>query len=119
MLIERSGLAVGAVTRAPSEDVGEGLVAATDPPAESVLPRDAPVALLVSTGSSAEAYVMPELLGRDVTSVRRQLEALGFRVLSPEGAGSRGMVVLQQPAPGVRVDHTTVITLQGNGRTPR
>jgi beta-lactam-binding protein with PASTA domain len=119
VLIERTGLSVGAVTRAPREDVGEGLVAATDPPAESVLPRDAPVALLVSTGPAAEAYVMPELLGRDLTVARRQLEAFGFRVLSPEGAGSRGMIVLQQPAPGIRVDRTTAITLQGNGRTPR
>jgi eukaryotic-like serine/threonine-protein kinase len=119
VLIERSGLSVGAVTRAPSQDVGDGLVAATDPPAESVLPRDAPVALLVSTGPAAEAYVMPELLGRDLTVARRQLEAFGFRVLSPEGAGSRGMIVLQQPAPGLRVDRTTVINLQGNGRTPR
>ncbi len=119
VLIERSGLSVGAITRAPSEDVGEGLVAATDPPAESVLPRDAPVALLVSTGTAAETYVMPELLGRDLTVVRRQLEAFGFRVLSPEGAGSRGMIVLQQPAPGIRVDRTTAVTLQGNGRTPR
>jgi eukaryotic-like serine/threonine-protein kinase len=119
VLIERSGLTVGAVTRAPSEDVGEGLVAATDPPAESVLPRDAPVALLVSTGGAAETFVMPELLGRDLVVARRQLEAYGFRVLSPEGVASRGMVVLQQPAPGTRIDRTTVVTVQGNGRTPR
>jgi eukaryotic-like serine/threonine-protein kinase len=117
ILIERTGLAVGGVTRAPSEDVGEGLVVATDPPAESVLPREAPVGLLVSTGSAAESFVMPELLGRDLPTVRRQLEALGFRVLSPEGAGARGMIIVQQPAPGTHVDRGTVVTLQGNGRS--
>jgi len=117
ILIERIGLAVGGVTRASSEDVGEGLVVATDPPAESVLPRQAPVGLLVSTGSAAESFVMPELLGRDLLAVRRQLEALGFRVLSPEGTSARGMIIVQQPAPGSRVDPGTVVTLQGNGRS--
>jgi beta-lactam-binding protein with PASTA domain len=117
ILIERTGLTVGGVTRAPSEDVGEGLVVATDPPAESVLPRSAPVGLLVSTGSAAESFVMPELLGRDLPVARRQLEAQGFRVLSPEGTSSRGMIIVQQPAPGLRVDPGTVVTLQGNGRS--
>ena len=117
ILIERTGLTVGGVTHAPSEDVGEGLVAGTDPPAESVLPREAPVGLLVSTGTAAESFVMPELLGRDLVAARRQLEAFGFRVLSPEGAGARGMVIVQQPAPGSRVDRNTVVTLQGNGRS--
>jgi len=117
ILIERAGLSVGGVTRAPSEEVGDGLVAGTDPPAESVLPRGGPVGLLVSTGSAVESYVMPELLGRDLSSVRRQLEAFGFRVLSPEGGGSRGMVIFQDPAPGTRVDRSAVISLQGTGRS--
>jgi beta-lactam-binding protein with PASTA domain len=117
LLIERTGLAVGGVTRAPSEDVGEGLVVGTDPPAESVLPRGALVGLLVSNGGAAESFVMPELLGRDLPVARRQLEAVGFRVLSPEGVGSRGMIIVQQPAPGTRVDFGTVVTLQGNGRS--
>jgi eukaryotic-like serine/threonine-protein kinase len=117
ILIERSGLTVGGITRAPSDDVGEGLVAGTDPPAENVLPRATPVSLLVSTGGAAASYVMPELLGRDLGAVRHQFEALGFRVLSPAGPGARGMVLSQDPAPGTRVDRGTVITLKGNGRS--
>jgi len=116
ILIERSGLTVGRITRAPSDDVGADLVAGTDPPPETVLPRSTPVSLLVSTGAATESYVMPELLGRDLDAVRRQLEALGFRVVSPAGLGARGMVLLQDPAPGTRVDRGTVITLKGNGR---
>ncbi len=117
ILIERAGLSVGGVTRAPSDDVGEGLVAGTDPPAESVLPREAAVGLLVSTGSAGESFVMPELFGRDLGVTRRQLEAYGFRVIIPEGAGGRGLVIFQTPAPGSRVDRSTVITLQGTGRS--
>lgn len=115
ILVERAGLGAGAITRAPSDEVGEGLVAGTDPPAESVLPRDAPVGLLVSTGSPAESYVMPDLLGRELNGTRRQLEALGFRVLTPEGAGSRGVVIFQDPPAGLRVERGAVITLQGMG----
>jgi serine/threonine-protein kinase len=114
--IERVGLTASGITHAPAEEVGEGLVAGTDPPAESVLPRGAQVGLLVSTGSPDEGFVMPELLGRDLAGARRQLEAFGFRVLSPEGAGGRGMVIYQEPAPGSRVDRSTIITLQGTGR---
>jgi beta-lactam-binding protein with PASTA domain len=118
VLIERAGLTVGDVTRAPSDEVGAGLVAGSDPPAESVLPRSTPVHLLVSTGSAVESYVMPELLGRDVGAVRHRLEALGFRVVSAGGPGARGMVIFQDPAPGTRVDRGTVIRVQGNGRVP-
>jgi beta-lactam-binding protein with PASTA domain len=116
ILIERSGLTVGGITRAPADDVGPGLVAGTDPPAETVLPRATPVSLLVSTGGAVESYVMPEVLGRDLGAVRHQLEALGFHVVSPAGPGARGMVLSQDPAPGTRLDRGTVITLQGNGR---
>ena len=116
--VERAGLTVGGITRAPSEDVGDGLVAGTDPPAESVLGREAALGLLVSNGSATESYVMPELLGRDLPRVRGQLEALGFAVRGPEGVAGRGMVIFQDPAPGIRVDRSVVITLQGNGRSP-
>jgi serine/threonine-protein kinase len=118
ILIERTGLTVSGITRAPSEDVGEGLVAGTDPPAESVLPRGAAVGLLVSSGSAAEDFVMPELLGRNLGTARRQLEALGFRVVVPEDAGGRGMVIVQSPAAGSRVERGAVLSLQGNGRSP-
>ena len=82
-----------------------------------MLSREAAVGLLVSTGSAGESFVMPELLGRDLGLARRQLEAFGFRVLSPEGTSARGMIIVQQPAPGAHVDRGTVVTLQGNGRS--
>ena len=117
LLIERAGLSVGGITRAPSADVGEGLFAGSDPPAESVLPRESAVSLLVSTGTGDESYVMPELLGREVRAVRRQLEAIGFRVVTPEGPGSGGIVIFQNPAPGSRVERGSVVTVQGTGRS--
>ena len=118
-LLERAGLRVGSATRAPSEDVGEGLVAATDPPAESVLPRDTPVSLLISTGGTEESYVMPDVLGHEIGGARRQLESLGFRVFTPPAAPSVGTVVYQEPPPGSRISRVTTILLQATARIIR
>jgi serine/threonine-protein kinase len=119
LLIERAGLQIGGMTHAPSEDVGEGLVAASDPPAESVLPRGTPVGLLVSTGPGTETFVMPDVLGREIGSARRQLEALGFRVLVPPSGGIVGAVVFQDPGAGSRITRDVTITLQATGRIIR
>jgi beta-lactam-binding protein with PASTA domain len=118
-LLERAGLRVGGITRAPSEDVGDGLVASTDPPAESVLPRDTPVSLLISTGGTEESYVMPDVLGHEIGGAKRQLESLGFRVFTPPAAPSVGTVVYQEPPPGSRISRVTTILLQATGRIIR
>lgn len=119
LLLERAGLGVGELTRAPSDRVGEGLVAASDPPAESVLPRGSDVALLISTGGGAELYVMPDLLGREIGGVRRQLEALGFRVSTPPDWPSVGAIVWQTPLPGSRLEPEATIALRATGRVIR
>jgi serine/threonine-protein kinase len=119
LLIERAGLRVGGVTRASSDEVGEGLVVASDPAAESVLPRGTAVSLLVSTGAGSEEYVMPDLLGRDLAGVRRQLEAIGLRIVTPSGAQAAGAIVFQDPPAGSRITREATVTLQSMGRLIR
>ncbi len=119
LLVERAGLRVGGITRAPSDEVGEGLVVASDPPAETVLPRDGIVGLLVSTGSREQTYVMPDLLGREIVGARRQLESFGFRVITPPAAPSIGTIVYQDPAPGSRIALGAQIVVQATGRMIR
>jgi serine/threonine-protein kinase len=119
LLLKSAGLRAGGLTRAPSEDVGDGLVVATDPPAASVLPHDQPVGLLISTGAGEESYVMPQLVGRQISGARRQLEALGFRVLTPPATPSIGTIVSQSPPPGSRITRATTITMQATGRMIR
>ena len=119
LLIDRAGLRAGGTTHAPSDEVGEGLVVASDPPAETVLPRATPVSFLVSSGAGREEYVMPELLGREISGVRRQMEAIGFRVVTPAGAPNVGGIVFQDPAPGSRITRDKVISLQAMGRLIR
>jgi serine/threonine-protein kinase len=118
VLLRSAGLNLGVMTRAPSDEVGNGLVAGSDPGAETVLPRGSAVNLLLSTGPGEESFVMPEVLGREVASVRRQLESFGFEVETPNGA-SVGPIVFQDPAPGSRIVRTAKVTLQASGRVIR
>jgi beta-lactam-binding protein with PASTA domain len=118
-LLRSAGLTPGAITRAPAEDVGEGLVAGSDPGPENVLPQGSSVSLLVSTGAGEESFVMPDLAGREIGGVRRQLEALGFRVLPPPGGTSIGTIVWQRPAAGSRITRASEIALQATGRMIR
>jgi beta-lactam-binding protein with PASTA domain len=118
-LLNRAGLRLGGITHAPSEAVGAGLIAATDPPAETVLARDTPVALLVSTGGAEESFVMPELLGHEIGGVKRQLEAYGFRVFTPPAAPSIGTIVFQDPAAGSHITRQAQILVQATGRLIR
>jgi serine/threonine-protein kinase len=119
LLLERAGLRVGGITRAPSDEVGQDLVVSTDPPGESVLPRGTPVALLVSAGMGPEEFVMPDLTGRELNGARRQLEALGFRVLVPPAAANVGAIVSQSPPAGSRVTRDAQVILQATGRVIR
>jgi beta-lactam-binding protein with PASTA domain len=118
-LLQSAGLALGTITRAPSEDVGEGLVLASDPPAESVLPRDTPVSLLVSAGGGERAFLMPDLLGREIGRARSQLEAFGLQVRVPGISAPVGAIVYQQPRPGARVSARDTVVLQAIGRLIR
>jgi serine/threonine-protein kinase len=115
-LLHSAGLKLGGITLAPSDEVGEGLVAGSDPGPESVLPQGSSVQLLLSTGSGEESVVMPDLLGHEVSGIRRQLEAVGFKV---KVSGGSGTVVTQRPAAGSRITRETEIDLQATGRVIR
>jgi serine/threonine-protein kinase len=119
LLLERAGLRVGGLTRAPNDEVGAELVVGSDPPGESVLPRGSAVSLLVSTGLGVEEFVMPDLIGRELNGARRQLEAIGFHVIVPPAAPSVGSIVSQTPPPGSRVTRDALVLLQATARVIR
>jgi serine/threonine-protein kinase len=73
----------------------------------SVVPVSAAVELLVNRGLPEAAYVMPDLIGRDVERVRVAFEARGFHVggvksQAYEGAAA-GTILRQFPLPGFPV----------------
>jgi serine/threonine-protein kinase len=118
-LLRSAGLRLGAIAHAPSDEVAEDLVVGSDPGPESVLPQGSPVSLLVSSGAGGESFVMPELLGREIGGVRRQLESMGFHVGTPPGTPAVGIVVAQRPAPGSRITRESEIYVQASGRVIR
>jgi serine/threonine-protein kinase len=116
LLLDRAGLRTGALGRVVSSEVGPGLVVATEPPLGAVVPRGSKVNLLICIASEPEAYVMPDLVGRDAQAAQRDLEALGFRVQTT-GPGSKfARIDAQTPLPGARVLRGQTITLGVAGR---
>ena len=116
LLLDRAGLRAGALGRVVTSETGPGLVVAAEPPFGAVVPRGTTVNLLVCAQSEAEAFVMPDLVGRDAQAAERDLEALGFRVVV-EGPGSNfARIEAQDPPPGARVLRGQAVTLRVAGR---
>lgn len=116
LLLDRAGLASGAIGRVISSETGPGLVVAAEPPFGAVVPRGTAVNLLVCTTSEADAFVMPDLVGRDAQAAARDLEAFGFRV-EIRGPGSNfARIESQDPQPGARVLRGQNIALNVAGR---
>jgi serine/threonine-protein kinase len=116
LLIDRAGLRTGTLGRVVTSEVGPGLVVATEPPLGAVVPRGSAVNLLVCIPSEPEAYVMPDLVGRDAQAAQRDLEALGFRVDTTGPGSNFARIETQNPAPGARVLRGQAISIGVAGR---
>lgn len=116
LLLDRAGLHAGPVGRVITSETGTGLIVAAEPPFGAVVPRGTTVNLLVATSSPADAFVMPDLVGRDAQAASRDLEALGFRV-DVTGPGSNfARIESQDPPAGARVLRGQNIALAVAGR---
>jgi beta-lactam-binding protein with PASTA domain len=90
-----------------------GVVAQGIAPGAAVSPS-APVGLLVNRGLPDPAWVMPDVIGRDVESVRTAFEERGFRVggiksQSYEGAAA-GTILRQFPQAGYPVTRKEAVS---------
>jgi len=116
LLLDRSGLRLGTLGRANTSEVGPGLIVASEPTSGAVVARGAVVNLLVCVGGEPEAYVMPDLVGRDSQAAKRELEALGFRVEIAGPGSNFARIESQDPPVGSRVVRGQPITLTVAGR---
>jgi serine/threonine-protein kinase len=116
LLLDRAGLRAGAIGRVVTSETGPGLVVAAEPAFGAVVPRGTAVNLLVCAANEPEAFVMPDLVGRDAQAAQRDLEALGFRV-DVTGPGSNfARIEAQNPQPGARVLRGQAVALTVAGR---
>jgi eukaryotic-like serine/threonine-protein kinase len=128
--LRRVGLEVGTIALLPSSSADEGTVLAQDPPAHAQGIERPSVNLLVAApgDSSADGYVMPNLIGTPIVTAQAELEKIGIKTappvfvdtpVPPAGDGSAlsrpplvpGSVIAEEPAAGGRVDLGMIVKL--------
>jgi serine/threonine-protein kinase len=102
ILLEGAGLRRGRIARVNTEEVGRDLVIGSDPPGETLVEQETGVDLLVSLGPPRREFVLPNLAGKDVNTVARNLRDEGFIVSTREGGarGERDQITGQEPRAG-------------------
>lgn len=110
-----AGLTVGHTLGVFDEDGRDGIVTAQRPDPSSLLEPSAPVDLFLSMRSTAQSYLMPDLVRRDYNDVRRFFERRGFRLgrvaYLTYGGVAPGTVVRQFPPAGHPLRRGDVIAL--------
>jgi len=105
------------LSRAYSDLEERGRVLSQHPAAGEPLGLRAGASLLISEGPQPEWFVMPDLIGRDYSSVKAFLDKNRFRVVAKYQTGDQGLgqVVLQQtPRAGYPVSRAQTLTLVVN-----
>ena len=104
--VRRRGLDVGVVAVAHIPDAPADQVLAQSPPPHAASVASPKVNLLVSAPEDAKAYVMPNLVGRQLADAEQAVQQVGLRMgaVTPSAAGaSPGIIARQFPSPGQRV----------------
>ena len=92
------------------EEIAEGLVAAQEPGARSVVRGGAEVTVFVSLGP--DRVELPDLAGLHAPAATARLANLGLRATTRDGGeGEAGTVASMRPAAGTRVERDTVVEL--------
>lgn len=120
-----AGLSLGRTLSVYRPGAEPGTVVEQRPPAGDELPPGAPVDTVLSLGSSAGVFLMPDLVYRDYDRVRSFFESRGFRLGSVkfeayEGAGN-GTILRQFPLPGhplSRRDAISLVVATADGTAP-
>ncbi|HVP42298.1 MAG TPA: PASTA domain-containing protein [Terriglobales bacterium] len=104
--VRRRGLDVGVVAVAHIPDAAPDQVLAQSPPANATSVASPKVNLLVSAPEESQAYVMPNLRGRQLADAAQALQQAGLKlgtVTATEAGATPGTILKQSPAPGQRV----------------
>lgn len=109
----RLNLMLGAVAHLPRR--GTTGILAADPPEGTVVSGQTPVSLLDGVEAPPPRYVMPDLIERELESVRTALELRGLRVaqvrFEPYPGLPDGRIIRQYPLAGAPVSARDPITL--------
>jgi len=110
-----AGLSLGRILRVRSGQGKPGSVIEQRPEAATTVSPAEKVDLLVALATTADAYLMPDLIYRDYERVRRYFEGRGFRVGSvrfePYAGIAPGVILRQFPLPGHPVSQRDALSL--------
>lgn len=128
--LRRLGLAVGTTAKLPYANAPEDQVLAQDPPPRAQGIEGPSINLLVAAppNETPDGFVMPDLTGMTLASAEASLAHVGLKTMPssfvdvhiaavgaeagpPKAPQAPGTVIAQQPAPGSRVDQSTLIRL--------
>ena len=111
--LSRLNLRLGSVARVWAP--GKSGIVATDPPVGSIVSPETPVSILEALEASPGRYVMPDLIEKDVNTVRTALELRGLRVAQvryePYPGLPDGRIIRQSPVAGSPVSSREPIAL--------
>jgi serine/threonine-protein kinase len=116
IMLEGAGLRRGKIATVYTEEAPRDMVVASDPPGETLVQQETAVDLLVSLGPIPRRYVLPDLSGRDLDDVSRELRDEGFLVIPRLGGGRgrSGLIAAQEPMPGTPIAPRDSIILFAN-----
>lgn len=99
ILLKQAGLLLGEVARI-NAPYPRNTVVAQYPPEGTVLQKGASVDLLVCNGPEPPMFVSPELEGKTLREAEQTARSMALRLVS---GGSGGVIVSQNPVPGLRI----------------
>jgi len=110
----KAGFQLGTVTFADNPTIRKGSIVGTDPPAGTVLARDTPVNMVVSSGPPPVA--LPKVTGLTQAAAAEQLTKLGLIIGEVTQTGAvadplDGVVLSQNPVPGTELRAGDVVTV--------
>lgn len=113
--IARRGLELGTVAVAQLPGLPPGQVVAQNPPPQAEGATSPKISLLVNAAGDEQAFVMPDLVGRQLPQVSEMLQHAGMRigsVMETDAPGATGTVLRQYPPAGQKVTRAWSLSLQ-------
>jgi len=113
--VRRRGLDVGEVAMAHIPQAAADVVVAQSPPPNAATVTSPKINLLVGVPEQAQAYVMPNLVGRRLAEAAQAIQLAGLKlgtVTAAANGGAPTTILKQSPPPGQRVTPGMAVSLE-------
>ncbi|MFH1824095.1 MAG: PASTA domain-containing protein [Candidatus Firestonebacteria bacterium] len=114
----QNNLTVGSYSKVHSKDVSSGLIITQNPPPNLSVKRNTTVNLLISTGEKEKSYIMPNLVQKKFSLIKRALIKASLPIKTVNYVYQEGLdkdiIVEQFPLAGARIKKGDSVTLTVN-----